>query len=61
MEVGDVIRLDSGVNDLIEVKVGGRNMFRAVPGLRGRRLAVRIVERVDDKSDFEDTNETRVA
>jgi len=46
MEVGDVIRLDSSVDSPVVVRIGDKNMFHAVPGLSGRRLAVRLVERI---------------
>lgn len=46
MEVGDVIRLDSGIDSPLVVRIGDKSMFHAVPGLSGRRLAVRIVEQI---------------
>lgn len=46
MEAGDVIRLDSSVDSPVVVKIGDKSMFHGAPGLSGRRLAVRLVERI---------------
>jgi flagellar motor switch protein FliM len=40
---GDVIRLDSAINQDLEVKISGRTRFRARPGKQGKRMAVQIV------------------
>lgn len=44
LEPGDVIQLESRVNDSIEVKVGGRSKFRAKPGRTGSRLCFKVME-----------------
>jgi flagellar motor switch protein FliM len=44
LEVGDVIALDHGVGDLVTVKVAGVPKFLGRPGVRNRRLAVRVEE-----------------
>jgi len=40
---GDVIRLDSRVDQDLEVRISGRARFRARAGKQGRRMAVQIV------------------
>ena len=42
MEIGDVVRLDTNVNDPLPLKIGGRVQFYVRPGLRGNRLSVQI-------------------
>lgn len=40
--VGDVVALDTGVDDDLAVRVGGRLKFKARPGLVGNNLAVQV-------------------
>lgn len=45
---GDVVQLDRGPNDALEVAVSGIPKFSAVSGLANGRLAVRVAEALDD-------------
>ncbi len=47
--VGDVIRLDRGVEDHLEVRVGRQHKFWGVPGMSGAKMAIRITETVRDE------------
>ncbi len=44
---GDILRLDQETEDPIIILVGGRPAFLGKMGLRGRRKAVQVVERID--------------
>lgn len=46
MGIGDVIRLERSVNDLLDVSVQGAVKFQARPGLSGTRMAAQIIERI---------------
>ncbi|MEN6370660.1 MAG: FliM/FliN family flagellar motor switch protein [Armatimonadota bacterium] len=48
IDVGDVIRLDKSVDELLDVKVQGETKFCGRPGLIGTKLAVQISERTTD-------------
>lgn len=48
MEVGDVVRLETTVNDPLQIEIGGQLRFQAKPGLAGKRLAVQIVNQAED-------------
>lgn len=48
LKVGQVIRLDTRVDDLVVVKVGKTPAFTAWPGTVGKHLAVRINARIED-------------
>jgi flagellar motor switch protein FliM len=47
LEVGDIIRLDSGAHDPLLVKIQDRDCFLAQPGQKAGHMAVRIVDYVD--------------
>lgn len=55
--VGDVIRLDKLTGDSLEVKIGGQMKFRALPGLMGNKVAVRITDFADDSEDERPAND----
>ncbi len=46
LDVGDIIRLNDTAETPVIVRVGGKLLFRGKMGLRGRRKAVQIIERV---------------
>jgi flagellar motor switch protein FliM len=48
IEIGDVIRLDKSVDELLDVKVQGETKFHGRPGLIGTKLAVQISEQTTD-------------
>lgn len=48
--VGDVLKLDRTVNDLLDVKIDGEVAYRGRPGLIGSQQAIQITEQVDDDS-----------
>lgn len=47
IDVGDVIRLDRSVNELLDVRVQGETKFYGKPGLIGTQIAVQIAEQVE--------------
>ncbi len=47
MEVGDVVRLDTMVNDPLLVRIGGEVRFLARPGLVGKRVSVQVIDRAE--------------
>jgi flagellar motor switch protein FliM len=44
LEKGDIIKLDTGIRDPLEVRVNGLPKFKAYPGVRGRHLGARVCE-----------------
>ncbi|MEN6521606.1 MAG: FliM/FliN family flagellar motor switch protein [Armatimonadota bacterium] len=48
IDIGDVIRLDKAVDELLDVKVQGETKFYGRPGLIGTKLAVQIAEQTAD-------------
>jgi len=44
LKVGDVLRLNSSVNDNLVVKVNGLSKFLSRPGTRGNKIAVNIMD-----------------
>jgi flagellar motor switch protein FliM len=44
LQPGDVLPLDTGVNDEMEIRVGNMQKFYAVPGIKRNRVAVRITK-----------------
>lgn len=55
LKIGDVIRLNSRVDDLLEITVGGNKKFLARPGVKGKKKAIKIVRNVtqDDIEEHE--------
>lgn len=49
LEVDQVIRLDTGIEGHVIVKVGKRPAFYGRPGTVGRQLAVRIISRIEEE------------
>lgn len=47
---GDVIRLDGSVEDLLDLSIGGNVKFRCHAGTVGKKIAVQIMERVEEPS-----------
>ena len=46
LQAGDVLALDTGVNDELEVRVGDLLKFYGIPGVKKNRVAVRITKAV---------------
>jgi flagellar motor switch protein FliM len=42
VQVGDCIKLEQDIYKPLEIKFGGITKFKGVPGLRGRKMAVRV-------------------
>lgn len=55
LKIGDVIRLNNKVDDLLEITVGGNKKFLARPGVKGKKKAIKIVRNVtqDDIEEHE--------
>jgi flagellar motor switch protein FliM len=51
LQPGDVIALDTGVNDELEVHVGKLHKFHAIPGVKKNKVAVRITKVVKKEED----------
>ena len=51
MEAGDIVRLETKVNDSLKVRVGEKIGFKARPGLMGRRMSAQISENQMNNSD----------
>lgn len=49
IDIGDVIRLNRSVDDLLEIKIQGETKFQGRPGLVGSQLAVQITEQIQEK------------
>lgn len=47
LRVGDVVPLDRGPRDQLDIAIAGRSKFRGISGLVNGRLAVRVTERVE--------------
>lgn len=48
LKIGDVIRLNSKVDDLLEVTIGGNKKFLGRPGIKGKKKAIKIIRNVTD-------------
>jgi flagellar motor switch protein FliM len=48
LNVGDVIRLNKRVEDLLEISIGGNKKFFGRPGIKGKKKAIKIVRSVTD-------------
>ena len=54
LAVGDVLQLETGVNEDLPVLIGQREKFYCKPGLCGKRLAVQItgiIAKGDDENE----------
>ena len=51
LQLGDVIRLDSKVDDELEVYVGNIKKFKALPGYSDNKYAVRVTEILREESE----------
>lgn len=51
LNVGDIIRLDTKVNDELEVYVGNIKKFEALPGTLGKDYAVRVTSIIREEDD----------
>ena len=51
LQVGDIIQLDTKVDDELDIYVGDIRKFTALPGSSGRNYAVRITEVVREEED----------
>lgn len=54
LQIGDVLKLDNRVDDLLEIHIGGSKKFLGRPGISGKKKAVKIVRPVtiDDIEEF---------
>ena len=53
LQKGDVIQLNSKMNDSIKLCIGNIVKFCAVPGVRNNKIAVRIISQVDEEAEDE--------
>ena len=51
LQVGDIVRLDRGVDEELEVYVGNIKKFAALPGYSNDRYAVRVTEILREESE----------
>lgn len=49
LRVGDVVRLDNGVDGEIVVSVGGRARIKGRPGLRGQKIGIQVTSIVGEE------------
>ena len=49
LEVGDVLKLDRGYNEPMELLINGNPKFSCQPGLRGQSKAVQILEMLEEE------------
>ncbi len=54
LEVGDVIPLDRGRHENLDVKLGSLTKFKGTPGKLGSKLGVVITSIVEPEGDIED-------
>ncbi|WP_408954541.1 flagellar motor switch protein FliM [Natroniella sp. ANB-PHB2] len=54
---GDVIKLDSKIENDLKVHVSKRRKFEAKPGRKGSNLAVEIVSTLDDQDEWEEEDD----
>ena len=57
LRVGDVVRLESSkVGDPLSLSVGGKKKFYCQPGVVGKKMAVQIIQKIEEiqDSDFEE-------
>ena len=60
LRVGDVVRLSTvRVGDPLSLSVGNKKKFYCEPGVVGKKMAVQIIEKIDD-SETEDFEELSV-
>ena len=60
LRVGDVVRLSTvRVGDPLSLSVGNKKKFYCQPGVVGKKMAVQIIEKIDD-SETEDFEELSV-
>jgi len=48
IKIGDVIRLENKVDDLLEVNVGGNKKYLGRPGIKGKKKAVKLIRSVNE-------------
>jgi len=53
LQPGDVIQLSSRKDDAVDIYIGNKVKFRAVPGLRNNKVAVKIISKVDEEAEDE--------
>ena len=51
LTVGDVVRLDTRVNDELSVIIGQHQKFKCKPGSSNNRIAVQITQAVAEEED----------
>ncbi len=51
LQIGDVVRLDQGVNDEVQVSIDNQVKFRGHPGLVGKKKAVKITKVVSEDTE----------
>lgn len=49
LKLGDIIRLDTSADASLLIKVGGVPKFYAKPGLRGKKIALMITSKIEEK------------
>ena len=49
LKLGDIIRLDTSADTSLLIKVGGAPKFYAKPGLQGKKIAIMITSKIEEK------------
>ncbi len=48
LQIGDVIRLNKKIDELLEITIGGNKKFLGRPGVKGKKKAIKITRSVTD-------------
>jgi flagellar motor switch protein FliM len=51
LQVGDVVKLDTSIEKPLDIMVGTRRKFTALPGTKGRNIAISIEEIIEEGSE----------
>ncbi len=52
LQIGDVVRLDSRMDESLDIELGGRVLLKGQPGVSGRKLVIQVTGRVGDSAGF---------
>lgn len=51
LEVGDVIKLDKKITEPLETFVDGKPFYRAKPGKQGDKLAIELLDKLEEEQE----------